>query len=66
MPTKETFTFIDTFAGCGGLSLGLRAAGGEELLAIEKSPMAAETYYHNFIERLPANETSKQFSVRRK
>ena len=64
MPTKKTFTFIDTFAGCGGLSLGLRAAGGEELLAIEKSPMAAETYYHNFIERLPANETSKQFSVR--
>jgi len=51
----SSFTFIDLFAGCGGLSLGLRAAGGEELLAIEKSPMAAETYYNNFIERIPTS-----------
>ena len=54
----EPFTFIDLFAGCGGLSLGLRAAGGEELLAIEKSEMAAMTYYHNLLERLPGNQDS--------
>ncbi|SNT40187.1 DNA cytosine methyltransferase [Tropicimonas sediminicola] len=41
---------IDLFAGCGGLSLGLKRAGFEVKLAVEKSAMAAETYYHNFIE----------------
>lgn len=54
MPT--TLTCIDLFAGCGGLSLGLKQAGFEVKLAVEKSPMAAETYYHNFIE--PITEQS--------
>lgn len=49
----SSFTFIDLFAGCGGLSLGLRAAGGSDLLAVEKSEMAAMTYYHNLLKRLP-------------
>lgn len=44
--------YIDLFAGCGGLSLGLQAAGFSRLLSVEKSPMAAETYYHNFISQL--------------
>jgi DNA (cytosine-5)-methyltransferase 1 len=44
--------YIDLFAGCGGLSLGLKRAGFELTLAVEKSDMAAETYYHNFIQRL--------------
>lgn len=41
---------VDLFAGCGGLSLGLKRAGFHVTLAVEKSPMAAETYYHNLIE----------------
>lgn len=45
----KTFKFIDLFAGCGGLSLGLRAAGFTERLAVEKSEMPAETYHHNLI-----------------
>lgn len=44
--------YVDLFAGCGGLSLGLERAGFELVLAVEKSPMAAETFYHNFIKRL--------------
>ena len=43
------FNVIDLFAGCGGLSLGLAGAGGKTLFAVELSPMAAETYWWNFI-----------------
>jgi DNA (cytosine-5)-methyltransferase 1 len=41
--------YIDLFAGCGGLSLGLERAGWSLHVAVEKSPMAAETFYHNLI-----------------
>jgi DNA (cytosine-5)-methyltransferase 1 len=45
----KTLKCVDLFSGCGGLSLGLRAAGFKERLAVEKSEMPAETYYHNLI-----------------
>lgn len=41
--------YIDLFAGCGGLSLGIEQAGGELVLAVEKSDMAARTFYHNLV-----------------
>ena len=41
--------YVDLFAGCGGLSLGVERAGGELLLAVEKSDMAARTFAHNLI-----------------
>lgn len=44
--------YIDLFAGCGGLSLGVESAGFNLLFAVEKSPMAAETFYHNFIKNI--------------
>jgi len=52
--TKQTtsFNYIDLFAGCGGLSLGLESAGGKLIVAVEKSPMAGETFFHNLIERI--------------
>lgn len=40
--------YIELFAGCGGLSLGLQAAGFENIMANELSPMASETYAYNF------------------
>lgn len=54
--------YIDLFAGCGGLSLGLEKAGFELVLAVEKSAMAAETFYHNFIERITDINKWKEFS----
>jgi len=42
--------FIDVFAGCGGLSLGLLKAGFQGVAAIEKNPMAFETLRHNLID----------------
>jgi len=41
-------TCLDLFAGCGGLSLGFEQAGFTSIASLEKSPMAAETYYRNF------------------
>lgn len=41
--------YVDLFAGCGGLSLGIERAGGELVVAVEKSDMAARTFYHNLI-----------------
>lgn len=50
MPTKNTY--IDLFAGCGGLSLGLNQSGWKGLFAIEKSPYAFKTLKHNLIDNL--------------
>lgn len=43
--------FIDLFSGCGGLSLGLSMAGMEGVFAIEKDPMAFETFEANFLNK---------------
>ncbi len=42
--------YIDLFAGCGGLSLGLQNAGWEGLFAVEKNADAFETLRCNLIE----------------
>lgn len=50
---------IELFAGCGGMSLGLKSAGFDLLMANELSPMAVETFAYNFLEQsldeLPVN-----------
>lgn len=43
-------TFIDLFAGCGGLSLGLMLAGWDGLFAIERDAQAFDTLRCNLIE----------------
>lgn len=40
-------TVIDLFAGCGGGSLGFRAAGFSPLAAVELDPLAASSYEAN-------------------
>lgn len=42
--------YIELFAGCGGLSLGLKSVGFNLTMANELSPMAAESYAYNFFQ----------------
>lgn len=48
---KSRHCYIDIFAGCGGLSLGLHKAGWQGMFAIEKSPMAFSTLKYNLIDK---------------
>lgn len=50
MGKLEPKKYIDLFAGCGGLSLGLHLSGWKGVFAIEKSPFAFETLKYNLIE----------------
>lgn len=51
-------TFVDVFAGCGGLSLGLMQAGWEGIFAIEHDQHAFKTLYNNLI----AEDKTRKFS----
>lgn len=52
--------YIELFAGCGGLSLGLKSVGFKLMMANELSPMAAESYAFNFFgEDLQSEARSK-------
>lgn len=48
---SKVYSYIDLFAGCGGLSLGLHNSGWRGLFAIEKSLDAFHTLRHNLIEK---------------
>ena len=48
---KNQNTYIDLFAGCGGLSLGLYHSGWRGLFAIEKNRDAFLTLEHNLIQK---------------
>ena len=51
-------TFVDIFAGCGGLSYGLMAAGWDGLFAIERDANAFASLNENLIRQ----EAAKRFS----
>jgi len=55
-------TFIDLFAGCGGLSLGLMQAGWQGLFAVERSPDAFKTLSHNLISDNPGRPFCNGFA----
>jgi DNA (cytosine-5)-methyltransferase 1 len=57
---EKKIRHIELFAGCGGMSLGLEAAGYELYFANELSPMAAETFAYNLLnESLEENKNVK-------
>ena len=53
-PEKGKFTFIDLFAGIGGIRLGYQACGGKCVFSSEWDKEAAKTYYSNFGNRRSA------------
>ena len=50
-PKVGRFTFIDLFAGIGGIRLGYQALGGKCVFSSEWDENAAKTYHANFGER---------------
>lgn len=48
---EKQLSYIDIFAGCGGISLGLHNSGWRGLFAIEKDKMAFETLKYNLIDK---------------
>lgn len=49
-PTKQnaTFTFIDLFAGIGGMRIAFEEAGGQCVFSSEWDKFSQKTYYENF------------------
>lgn len=58
--------FIDLFAGCGGLSLGLMNAGLEGIFAIEKTEDAFKTLIHNLDHKKIKMDTNGQYGYPKK
>jgi DNA (cytosine-5)-methyltransferase 1 len=54
----EDFTFIDLFAGIGGIRLAFEDAGGECIFSSEWDPFCQKTYEENFGEK-PAGDITK-------
>ena len=44
---NKNFSFVDTFAGCGGLSLGMENVGFNPIFVNEIEPKFLESYYFN-------------------
>ncbi|AUD07091.1 DNA cytosine methyltransferase [Spirosoma pollinicola] len=48
---NKKYNYIDLFAGCGGLSLGLHNSGWQGVFAVEKNKDAFLTLKHNLIDK---------------
>ena len=56
---KKEKIYIDIFAGCGGLSVGLMNAGWSGLFAVEKNADAFLTLKYNLINNKKQNSSKK-------
>ena len=63
MKEKKLF-FMDLFAGCGGLSLGLEKAGFTPVYVNELHKDAMETYLVNRLEKYPLLEKYKSNDIK--
>lgn len=58
-------SYIELFAGCGGMSLGIESAGFKRIFANELSPMAATTYSYNLIHKKdPVSDNPEEWFTR--
>ena len=55
---KDNWTFVDLFAGIGGMRIPFEALGGACVFSSEWDKSARQTYYHNFDEQ-PAGDITK-------
>ena len=46
--TKESFTFIDLFAGIGGMRIAFEKSGGKCVFSSEWNKFSQQTYEANF------------------
>ncbi len=51
MDGSARLSYIDIFAGCGGMDLGLYESGWDGRFAIERDPMAFGTLRHNLVSK---------------
>lgn len=58
LSSKKNFTFIDLFAGIGGIRMGAEKAGGKCVFSSEINPKAAKVYEKNFKEN-PLGDVTK-------
>ncbi len=63
MKSLKKLTFIDLFAGAGGMTLGFKMAGFEPVLAIEKEVDFAATYAENFGSHILVGEIGELIST---
>lgn len=54
-PASHEFTFIDLFAGIGGIRLGFQRSGGKCVFTSEWNPWSQKTYLANFGDDHPLN-----------
>ena len=58
-------SYVELFAGCGGMSLGIESVGFKRVFANELSPMAAATYAYNLIhKKSPTSENPEEWFTR--
>lgn len=57
-------TAIDLFSGCGGMSLGIEAAGFDVVASVEYDPIHALVHHFNFPYAVPICADVSQLSVR--